>query len=187
MLQWLTTLWLPILISAVGIFVAGSLIHMVFQWHMSDFKKFPNEDDVRTAIRAGNTEGGMYVVPSCPPKDLKTPEMQKKMQEGPIGVLLVRRPGVVPNMAVPLIQWFAFILVTSAIIGYVAYKALLTPDTFGQVARLTGGLAFLAYGTGSIQFGIWYGKPWPTVAKDVLDAVIYATITALAFATLWKP
>ena len=187
MLQWLTTLWLPILVSAVGVFVASSLLHMALKWHMSDYKKFPNEDDVRAAIRAGNAEGGMYVVPSCPPKDLGTPEMQKKMQEGPIGILLVRRPGVVPNMGTPLIQWFAFILATAAIIGYVAYKAILVPDTFGQVARLTGGLAFLAYGTGSIQFGIWYGKPWSTVAKDMLDAVIYAAITGVAFAMLWKP
>lgn len=59
MLQWLTALWLPIIVSAVGIFVASSLLHMAFKWHMSDYKKFPNEDDVRTAIRAGNTEGGM--------------------------------------------------------------------------------------------------------------------------------
>jgi hypothetical protein len=29
------------------------------------------------------------------------------------------------------------------------------------------------------------GKPWPSVAKDVLDAAIYATITALTFGWLW--
>jgi hypothetical protein len=89
-------------------------------------------------------------------------------------------------MGAPLIQWFVCILVTSLIIGYVAYKAILQPETFGQVARLTSGLAFLAYASGSIQFGIWYGKPWNTVAKDMLDAVIYATITGVAFGMLWK-
>jgi hypothetical protein len=76
--------------------------------------------------------------------------------------------------------------VTSAIIGYVAYKAILIPETFGQIARLTSGLAFLAYASGGIHFGIWFGKPWPTVAKDMLDAVIYAVITGLAFGLLWK-
>jgi predicted transcriptional regulator len=187
MLQWLTILWLPILASTIGIFVASSILHMVFKWHMSDYKKFANEDDVRTAVRAGNTEGGMYVVPSCDPKDFNTPEMKKKMQEGPIGILLMRRPGVVPGMATPLIQWFVFVLATSALIAYIAYKAILTPDTFGQVARLTGGLAFIAYASGSVQFGIWYGKPWNTVAKDIFDAVIYATITGIAFGMLWKP
>ena len=187
MIQWLTILWLPILVSAVGIFVASSVIHMVFKWHMSDYKKFGNEDDVRAAVRAGNREGGMYVVPSCEPKDMNTPEMQLKLREGPVGLLLLRKPGVVPGMGTPLIQWFAFVLATSAIIGYIAYKAILTPDTFGQVARLTGGLAFLTYGAGSIQFGIWYGKPWNTVAKDMLDAVVYAAITGVAFGMLWRP
>src|SRR5687768_8972099 len=186
MLQWLTVLWLPILASTFGVFVASSVIHMVFKWHMSDYKKFANEDDVRTAIRAGNTAGGMYVVPSCPPEDMNKPEMQKKMQEGPVGVLLMRRPGLVPNMGTPLILWFVLTLATSMIIGYVAYKAILAPETFGQVARLTGALAFLAYGWGSIQFGIWFGKPWNTVAKDVLDAAVYATITGVAFGMLWK-
>jgi hypothetical protein len=186
MLQWLTTLWLPILVSAVGVFVASSVIHMVFKWHMSDYQKLPNEDDVRAAVRAGS-RGGMYVVPSCDPKDMNTPEMQLKMREGPVGILMMRKPGMVPGMGAPLIQWLVLTLATSAIIGYIAYKALLTPDTFGQVARLTGGLAFLAYGWGSIQFGIWFGKPWNTVAKDVADAVIYAAITGTAFGMLWKP
>jgi hypothetical protein len=189
MLEWLTALWLPILVSAVGVYAASSLIHMVFKWHHADYKKFPNEDDVRAAIRAGNTQGGgEYMLPYCAsPKDAGLPEMQKKFQEGPIGLLIIGPPGVVPGMGKPLILWFAFNLVTAAIIGYVAYKALLTPYTFGQVARLTGGLAFLAYATGGIQYGIWMGKPWKSVAKDVLDAAIYATITAVAFAMLWKP
>ena len=79
----------------------------------------------------------------------------------------------------------AFNLAVSAIIGYLAYKALLVPDTWGQVARLTSGLAFLAYAAGSFQYGIWWGKPWKSVSKDVLDAAIYAAITGVAFATLW--
>jgi hypothetical protein len=29
------------------------------------------------------------------------------------------------------------------------------------------------------------GKPWTSVAKEVLDAVIYAVITALTFAWFW--
>ena len=188
MLQWLSALWLPILVSAVGIYVASSVIHMVFRWHQPEYRKFPNEDDVRAAIRAGNTQGGgEYMLPYCEsPKDMGTPEMQKKLQEGPLGYLIISPPGLVPSMAKPLVLWFAFTLVTSAIIGYVAYKAILVPATFGQVARLTGALAFLAYATGGIQYGIWMGKPWKSVAKDVVDAVIYATITGVAFGMLWK-
>ena len=188
MLQWLTALWLPIIVSAVGVYAASSLIHMVFKWHNADYKKFPNEDDVRAAIRAGNTQGGgEYMLPYCAsPNDAGKPEMQKKFQEGPIGLLMIQPPGATPGIGKALGLWFAFNLATAMVIGYIAYKALLEPATFGQVARLTGGLAFLGYATGGIQYGIWMGKPWKSVSKDVLDAVIYAAITGVAFATLWS-
>jgi hypothetical protein len=89
-------------------------------------------------------------------------------------------------MGKTLVQWFAFNVVVAAIVGYVTYKALLYPGSWGQVARLSGGLAFLAYAAGSIPYGIWWGKPWRSVAKDLLDGAIYAAITGAAFATLWK-
>ena len=49
----LAQLWLPIVLSAVGVFVASSLIHMLFKWHNRDYRKLPNEDAVRAAINAG--------------------------------------------------------------------------------------------------------------------------------------
>ena len=102
MLPWLTTLWLPIVVSAVGIFVASSLIHMVFKWHQPDYRQFPNEDAVRAAVRAGNTQGGgEYMLPYCAsPKDMATPEMQKKYEEGPLAVVTVWPPGAKMNKAV---------------------------------------------------------------------------------------
>ena len=36
-------LWLPILATAVMIFIASSLIHMVFKWHNADYRKLANE------------------------------------------------------------------------------------------------------------------------------------------------
>ena len=40
------SLWLPILLSAVAVFIASSVIHMVLKYHNSDFKKIPAEDEV---------------------------------------------------------------------------------------------------------------------------------------------
>ena len=60
----LLSLWLPILLSAVVVFVISSLIHMVFKWHASDYNALANEDAVRDAIRAGNpttTSAGLEV------------------------------------------------------------------------------------------------------------------------------
>ena len=44
---------------------------------------------------------------------------------------------------------------------------------------------FLTYFGGSVQMAIWMGKPWSTVAKDLLDSLIYGTISALVFMWLW--
>ena len=47
----LSELWLPIIVSAVLVFVASSVIHMASPWHKSDYPKVPNEDRVREALR----------------------------------------------------------------------------------------------------------------------------------------
>jgi len=42
--------WLPILVSAVVVFIASAAIWMVFKWHDKDFRKADNEDAVRSAM-----------------------------------------------------------------------------------------------------------------------------------------
>lgn len=180
-----TQLWIPILASAVLVFVASSLIHMVFKWHNSDYHKLPNEDEVRGVIRAGNPSPGLYLTPYCKDmKEMSTPEFQKKFIEGPVAHLTLRAPGP-PRMGPSLAQWFLFCVVTSALAAYLAARTLPPDATFGQVLRVTGLLSFLAYGAGSVQGGIWMGKPWPTVAKDLFDGLIYGAITGGVFAWLW--
>ena len=40
----LTSLWLPIVLSAVIVFFASAIMHMVLNYHKSDYKKLANED-----------------------------------------------------------------------------------------------------------------------------------------------
>jgi hypothetical protein len=44
------SLWIPILIAAVFVFAASSIIHMVLRYHNSDFGKVPSEDAVMDAL-----------------------------------------------------------------------------------------------------------------------------------------
>ena len=46
-------------------------------------------------------------------------------------------------------------------------------------------VTLLAYGVGSVIQGIWWGAPWRSVLKDLLDAAIYAVVSALTFMWLW--
>ena len=185
-MDFITQLWLPIVVSAVLVFLASSVIHMLFKWHNPDYRKLANEDQVRDAIRAATPAPGLYVVPHClEMKDLGTPEMQKKFTDGPVAFLTVRASGL-PSMGPQLIQWFVFTLAVAVICAYLASRTLPPTASWGQVMRVVATTAFLTYAGGCVTNGIWMGKPWISVAKECLDALIYAALTGGAFAYLWR-
>lgn len=178
-------LWLPILATAVLIFIASSLIHMVFKWHNSDYGKLANEDDVRAAIRASAPMPGQYVLPHCTDmKDMQGDAMQKKFVEGPNAFITIRKNGP-PTMGAALSLWFVYCVAIAAIAGGLALQVYGLNANAQWAAHLVGLVSFLAFTGGSIQMGIWMGKPWVSVAKDVLDGLIYATISAMVFMWLW--
>lgn len=177
----IASLWLPILLSAVAVFVASSLIHMLFKWHNRDYRKLPNEDAVRAAINAGQAGPGLYVIPHMlEGKDCDTEEAKAKLREGPVGKLTLRAPG---NMSVGpmLLQWFVLNLVVAFVAACMAIGS-----TSAHHAAHTAALAtLLAYGAGAVSEAIWMGKPWAATLKDLLDALIYALATAAVFMWLW--
>src|SRR5262249_57274392 len=86
----LLELWLPILVSAVFVFIASSIIHTALPWHKSDYPKIPNEDKVMDVLRPLAIPPGDYMVPRCAnQKDFKSPEFQEKLKKGPAMVVTV--------------------------------------------------------------------------------------------------
>ena len=82
----LTALWLPIVLSAVAVFIASSLIHMVIGWHNADYAKLPDEDAIRGAMRDAGLDAGEYFFPRADTaKDNMGPEMQAKVRRGTFG------------------------------------------------------------------------------------------------------
>ncbi len=181
----LMQLWLPILVAAIGVFVASSLVHMVFKWHNSDYRPLANEDEVRAAIRTGSPAPGQYVLPHCKDhRDVKGEAMQAKFREGPVGHLTIVGNGM-PSMGAMLGKWFVFNLGVAAIAACLALQVLGLAADRHAAGHLVGMVSFLTYFGGSVQNGIWMGKPWSAVAKDLLDSLIYGTVSALTFMFLW--
>jgi len=178
--------WLPVVVAAVAVFVASSLVHMVFKWHQSEYRSLANEDAVRDALRAGDAKPGLYVLPYCADhKKMREEPMLAKYRQGPIGFLTLIPPGE-PRMGKHLALWFAYNLLVAAAGACLAFHYV-GPSGHGHSAgHLAGALALLAYGGGPVQQGIWMGKTWSAVAKELLDALIYAAVTAFAFAWLWS-
>jgi len=181
----LAQLWLPILLSAVAVFIASSLIHMVFKWHNSDYHKLPNEDEVRAAIRKGGPAPGQYVIPHCTDmKEMANPEFLKKYTEGPVGLMYVM-PNKAPNMGPTLGLWFAFNLVVAFFTAYLCSRTLQPATEYLAVFRVAGTVTFIAYAMGCFPAAIWMGKPWSVVSKEVLDSLIYGLVTGGVFGSMW--
>lgn len=181
----LAQLWLPILLSAVGVFIASSIVHMALQfWHSPDYHPVPNEDEVRAALRKHSPAPGMYILPYCKPADMKKPEFQEKMKQGPVGFLILR-PNGLWNMGKNLGQWFAFCLLVALFAGYIGSATLAAGSAGGQVLRVVATAAFMGFGFGALPMAIWWGQPWTAAAKDVVDGLIYGLVTGAVFMWLW--
>jgi hypothetical protein len=178
-------LWLPVLLSAVLVFVTSFVVHMVLRYHSKDYTPLPNEDAVRTAIRSGNPAPAQYIIPYCAnPKDMASPDMQRKFTEGPVGVLNLKRPGP-PGMGPQLAQWFVFVLIVSVFVAYVACHTLEPGTDYLAVFRVVGTVGFLAYAAGQVPAAIWMGKPWTVAWKEMFDGLLYGLVTAGTFGWLW--
>ena len=70
----ITALWLPILLSAIIVFVASSIMHMLLPYHRSDYRQLPDEDKVLAVLRGAGLTRGLYVFPHCTHKNMKSPE-----------------------------------------------------------------------------------------------------------------
>ena len=76
------SLWLPILLSAVVVFIVSSIIHMILPYHRSDFTKVPSEEEVMDDLRKYQIPPGDYVVPCAgSPQEMRRPEFQEKYKQ----------------------------------------------------------------------------------------------------------
>src|SRR5688500_10501005 len=101
----ITSLVLPTLLSAVLVFLASFVMHMVLTYHRSDWKKVPKEDEAMEALRRLNVPPGDYMMPCGEgPASMKDPTFVAKMTTGPI-VLMNVRPGGPPAMGKNLVMW----------------------------------------------------------------------------------
>jgi len=181
----LSSLWLPILVSAVLVFVASAILHMALKYHNVDYRKFANEDEVRAVIQKGNPSPGQYLLLyAMGPNAMKDPALLEKFKQGPVGLAFLRKPGV-PSMGPILGQWFAYLLVVSFFVGYVAVHTVAAGAPYSHVFRVVGAIGFLAYAGARGQSAIWQGEPWSATIKDIIDGLIYGCVTAGTFGWLW--
>ena len=181
----LTSLLLPILLAAVIVYVASSLIHMVTPLHKNDVRQLPKEDAVIAALRPLAIPPGDYVVPHVGAHgNLKNPALVDKMNKGPV-IFMTVVPNGPPAMAKSLTLWFVYCILVSVFAAYIASRAVGPGTEYLEVFRFAGTTAFIGYALALLQNSIWWQKNWGTTLRGMLDGLIYGLLTAGVFGWLW--
>lgn len=178
------SLWLPILVSAVLVFVASSLIHMLLGYHKHDWSAVPDEEAFRRAVRSLAIPPGDYSVPRCTSmKDMGMPEYQQKLTEGPVLMMTVL-PNRMHAMGKSLLLWFLHCVLVGAFVAFVTGNTITMGAPYSEVFCIAAAVAFAAYGLAEIPLSIWFSRSWATTARNLFDALVYALVTAGTFGWL---
>src|SRR5262245_11331819 len=181
----LTSLWLPIVLSAVVVFFASFIVHMLLPYHRTDFKKLPSEDELMDALRRFNVPPGDYMAPRANgPSAMRDPAFLEKFKRGPVFTATFM-PGGAPTMGPQLAQYFVHCLVVSLFAGYLASRALPAGAEYLRVSQIASTAAFLAYAMSKWSDFIWYRRALSTTVKVTIDGVIYGLLTGGVFGWLW--
>jgi len=179
------SLWLPVLVATVVVWLASAILHMALKYHRADIKQLPDEAAVAAALGKDRPAPGVYVLPYCAEmSQMKDPAYVKKYQDGPVALVTVLRNGV-PSMGKHLVQWLLLCFLVSLTAAYVARHTLHPDSARLLVMRITATVAFAGYAYGYLQDSIWKAIPWGNSLRGLVDAAVYAVLTGFAFYFLW--
>lgn len=206
-MDFLTNLWLPILLSGVAVWFASALAWMAIGHHKRDRDPIPGgesgEREFMDVLRRMNLSAGTYGFPDfCRHDALPRAERMQAMKAlydtRPMGILRVWGE---MNMGVNMLLTFAFYLVTSAVIASLAWAALapLGPGagsgamlaaggaepSFGRVFQITATAGVLAYCFASFPNDLWFQNKRRAMVMNWIDGAVFGLITGAIFAWLW--
>jgi hypothetical protein len=179
----LAHLWLPIVVSAVAVFVLSAASHMLTPWRRTEWGRTAAQDALQRAIEG--VAPGQYGFPAAPSqKEQMGPEWMARWAKGPSGWLTVAPPGPFSmgrNMGLSLL---AFLVIT-LLVAYLACLSLGPGTATLTIVRFFSTAGVLAYAAGPVFASIWYHRPWRTWLMDLFDAFLFGFATAAVFALLW--
>jgi hypothetical protein len=180
----ISTLWLPILLAAVAVFIVSSIMHMFLGYHWSDLRAVAKQGALLDALRGHNIPPGDYALPKADnPQQMRTPEFKALIERGPIVLMTVSTGGMA--MGKNLVQWFVYLLVVGVCCAYIAGRELHPGADYLAVFRIVGFTAFMAYSLALPQASIWYRRNWRTTLVAMFDGLVFAAFTAGVFGWLW--
>jgi len=177
----ITSLWLPILLTAAALFVVSFLAWMVLPHHKGDWARLPDESGFASALKSLNVPPGNYAFPYCATsEEMRSPKFLERQKAGPNGTLQVWSGPC--NMGVNLVCTFLFFLATSFCLAYLAKLGLPPGANFMQVFRFLSTAGLLTYCAANVPGSIWYKQK---LGGYIIDALLYGLATGAIFGWLW--
>ncbi len=181
----ITALWLPIVLSAIAVFLISSIMHTMLGYHWNDYRALPNQGAALEALRALKIPPGEYAVPKADNvKHMRSAEYKAMYERGPVVLMNVSAGGAM-SMGKNLVQWLVYLLVVGFCCAYIAGRELPPAAAYLSVFRLVGFTAFMAYSLALPQGSIWYRRSWRVTLVEMIEGLIYGAVTAGLFGWLW--
>jgi hypothetical protein len=184
-LEFLALLWLPILASAVVVFILSALAWTVMPHHKHEWQPLPNEDAVLAAMRAAQPPPGQYTLPFyADPGERDKPVLREKLLTGPVGFVTIVPAGIA-SMGPMMGRTFGYNVIVSMLVAYISWHALGTGASYLAVFRIAGAVAAMSYVLATVPESIWFGRPWRSFWLQALDGLVYGLCTGGVFGWLW--
>ena len=174
------SLILPIVLSAVALFIASFLSWMVLQLHKQDWVKLAQEEKFIEAARGCDIPPGSYAFPACGcPEEMKSDEFKKKLEAGPHGIMTVFGP---ISMGRNLGLTFVYFLVASFCLAYLTTLAVPPGADFMKVFRFVATAGFMTFYSAIVPHAIWFKC---RIVGHLIESVAFAAIIGAIFAAMW--
>ena len=181
----LSALWMPIVVSAVFVFIALALIHGLLGWHKGDMAAVPGEAKVMETLRDLKVHPGDYRFPyGNTTAEMTAPEFVAKMKQGAVGIMTIWPNGEL-DMGKMFGRWFAYSLAIGVLAAYVTGRTHAPGAAYLEVFRVSGAVAFCCYVVAHWQNWIWWGRSLRFTVTHSLDGIIFALVTGATFGWLW--
>lgn len=181
-MEFLVNLWLPILLSAVALWIASSVFWTVMPHHNQDFTKLPDEDGLMKSISDLGVPPGKYLFPYPYDCGDNREAVMEKYKQGPRGTLVTWG---MPNMGRNLGLTLVYFLLIATVTAYVATAATEGREdlNFLKVLQIVGGIGVLVFCSSGQLHAIWFPR---RMIMEFVDGIAYGLILGLIFASLWN-
>ena len=185
-MEFIDSLWLPILLSAVAVWIASIVLGLPFFHHKTDWIGLPKgqEDALASFLRTSDVRPGNYLFPDFRTREaMESERVKKALNDGPVGHLSLWPTPL--GMGGKMAATFVVYLIVNTLIAYLTRVAIPGPASFARVFQVAGAAGVLAYGFAHLPSAIWWGAYRRTIVANVIDGMIYGCITGAIFAWRW--